>query len=417
MNKYKSSYLILLSVAFLDSFGIALAFPLLSLISFDSQYSFLPPETSLAMRSMWMSIFITLSAGLQFFFSPLLGTLSDQKGRVPVIKFGLFCGILGYFFSLWAVHQSSSLLFIIYRVLFGISAATFSVVQAALSDLSESPDEKQKFFEGLSIASGVGLTVGPSISGKLISLTWHSSFFRLGAPFALALGLSLFALWTVCTSLKNDHTQQNSTKTFHWKKQGQELLSICTEKKLRPQLWALFLFCFGWDFFIEFGPLFFMRIHLFSPNDVGNFYAYMGFSYATILALCVRKFAKYCQAKNLLLIAMLGGGIMLGGLLLVQRYSSLLLYTPFLAFWIALFFPSATRYISDSATREEQGKVLGRFGAIQALALVLSPLILGPFAGSTPTLIVLLSSLVMTAGAVLFGVFSYSPKPKQIEPL
>ena len=49
-----------------------------------------------------LGIFGTLFAGMQFFFSPVLGSLSDRFGRRPVVLLSNFGLGLDYLLMAWA---------------------------------------------------------------------------------------------------------------------------------------------------------------------------------------------------------------------------------------------------------------------------------------------------------------------------
>ena len=77
----KPSLYILLFVTFIDFMGIALVYPLFSKIFFDRNLSFLPFNMSSQMRGFWLGVLFALMPIIQFFSSPIWGTLSDNKGR------------------------------------------------------------------------------------------------------------------------------------------------------------------------------------------------------------------------------------------------------------------------------------------------------------------------------------------------
>lgn len=108
-------------------------------------------------------LFGTGWALMQFFFSPLLGALSDRVGRRPVIL--LSCFGLGIDYLFMAYAPSLRWLFV-GRLISGITAATFSTAGAYIADVTP-PEKRAAGFGMIGAAWGVGFVVGPAIGGAL----------------------------------------------------------------------------------------------------------------------------------------------------------------------------------------------------------------------------------------------------------
>ena len=108
----------------LDMLAIGLIIPVLpGLIK-----SFLDGDTARA--SVWMAVFGTVWAVMQFVFMPVLGALSDAHGRRPVVLLSNFG--LGFDYLLMAAAPSLGFLFV-GRVISGICAASFSTRGALIA--------------------------------------------------------------------------------------------------------------------------------------------------------------------------------------------------------------------------------------------------------------------------------------------
>ena len=123
-------------------------------------------------------------AAMQFIFSPVLGALSDRRGRRPVILLNLG---LGLDYLLMALAPSLSWLFV-GRLVSGLTSASFSTAGAYIADVTPE-DERAAKFGMLGAAFGLGFVVGPALGGLLGGIS-------LRLPFWAAAGLSLTnALW------------------------------------------------------------------------------------------------------------------------------------------------------------------------------------------------------------------------------
>jgi MFS transporter, DHA1 family, tetracycline resistance protein len=116
----------------------------------------------------------------QFFFSPVLGNLSDRYGRRPVLLTSLFGFGLDYL--LLALAPSIGWLFL-GRVIAGITGASMTTASAYIADVSE-PEKRAQNFGLVGAAFGLGFIIGPVIGGVL-------GQFGPRVPFYAAAGLSL----------------------------------------------------------------------------------------------------------------------------------------------------------------------------------------------------------------------------------
>jgi MFS transporter, DHA1 family, tetracycline resistance protein len=117
---------------------------------------------------------------MQFLFSPVQGSLSDRFGRRPVI---LASNIgLGLDYILMAVAPSLIWLFV-GRVISGMTAASFSVANAYIADVTP-PELRAARYGMIGAAFGAGFIIGPALGGLL-----GSNDPRL--PFWVAAGFSL----------------------------------------------------------------------------------------------------------------------------------------------------------------------------------------------------------------------------------
>ena len=157
----------------LDTLALGLIIPVLpKLIE-----SFVDNDTASAARI--FGLFGTAWALMQFFFSPILGALSDRFGRRPVVLLSNLGTALDY--VLMAMAPSLVWLFI-GRVISGITTASISTAFAYIADIT-APDKRAAVFGKIGVAFGAGFILGPALGGLL-----GDSDPRL--PFWVAAGLS-----------------------------------------------------------------------------------------------------------------------------------------------------------------------------------------------------------------------------------
>lgn len=158
-----------------------------------------------AKAAWWVGVFGTLFAAIQFFCTPIQGTLSDRYGRRPVIL--LSCLGLGIDFVLMALAQSLPWL-LIARVFSGVFSASFTTANAYIADVTP-PEKRAQGYGMIGAAFGVGFIIGPVIGGLLGS--WH-----LRAPFWFAAGLALLNFLYGWFVLPESLPKEKRTPRFDW---------------------------------------------------------------------------------------------------------------------------------------------------------------------------------------------------------
>jgi DHA1 family tetracycline resistance protein-like MFS transporter len=172
----------------LDTLALGVSIPVLpKLIE-----SFVDNDTASAARM--FGVFGTAWAVMQFFFSPILGALSDRFGRRPVVLLSNFGLAADY--VLMALAPSLWWLFV-GRLISGVTSASISTAFAYIADITAA-EKRAAVFGQIGVAFGAGFILGPAVGGLL-------GDFDPRLPFWVAAGLSfanaLFGLFILPESL------------------------------------------------------------------------------------------------------------------------------------------------------------------------------------------------------------------------
>jgi len=152
MNK---PLIIIFSAIFLDTVGIGLIFPILPQL--------LQSVTHSQNIAPYIGIMIALYAMMQFIFSPILGALSDNFGRRPVLLISLAGAAIDYLIMAFAPNLW---ILLIGRAIAGLSSANISVAMAYITDIS-TDDKRAGRFGLFNAMFGMGFIVGPVLGGLL----------------------------------------------------------------------------------------------------------------------------------------------------------------------------------------------------------------------------------------------------------
>ena len=142
----------------------------------------------------------------QFIFSPVVGNLSDQFGRRPIILFSLFGFSIDYVFL--ALAPSITWLFI-GRIIAGFTGASVSTASAYIADIS-SDENRAKNFGMVGAAFGLGFIIGPVIGGLLGQYGARVPFY---AAAILCMVNFLYGYFILPESLDKDKRRK-----FDWKR-------------------------------------------------------------------------------------------------------------------------------------------------------------------------------------------------------
>lgn len=161
---------------------------------------------NISTASKWGGLLTFAYAIMQFLCAPIMGNLSDQFGRRPVLLLSLFGFGVDYLFLAFA--PTIWWLFI-GRVVAGITGASFTTASAYIADISTEKNRAQNFGM-IGAAFGLGFIIGPVMGGVLG---------QIGArlPFFVAAGLTLlntlYGYFVLPESLSKDHRRK-----FDWKR-------------------------------------------------------------------------------------------------------------------------------------------------------------------------------------------------------
>lgn len=195
----QASLAFVLVTVLLDVLGIGLIIPVLP--SLVGEFTQRPDE-----QAYWFGLLTATYGVMQFLCMPFLGALSDHLGRRPVLLlsiFGLGCSLM-----VQALANSLWVLLLI-RIVSGATAASFSVANAYVADIT-APDQRGRAFGMLGAAFGVGFIFGPMLGGLLGGQDVRLPFFVAAA---LALLNFLYGYFVMPESLPVERRT-----AFSWRK-------------------------------------------------------------------------------------------------------------------------------------------------------------------------------------------------------
>ncbi|CAB3236872.1 unnamed protein product [Arctia plantaginis] len=195
---------LLYTIAFVDLLAVGLIIPLL------------PNKVrSLDGNEIHVGLLGSLYAGCQLGSGPLIGSLSDLKGRKPVLAgtliiSGLAYANLGFSDSIFVI--------LVIRSILGIFKQTQVLTRALVPDYEKDQSLQGGIYGKMAAISGVGITLGPVIGGHIVEDYPNLGFMFIasvvGSCFILNACIVYFSLPNISTT-KTNNSPEIKTNLIH----------------------------------------------------------------------------------------------------------------------------------------------------------------------------------------------------------
>jgi DHA1 family tetracycline resistance protein-like MFS transporter len=393
--KNKIALSLVLFVVFLDEMGMGLVYPMFSSMLFlpSGMFSSMASDT---IRSFYLGLLLAAPGIAAFFSGPILGALSDQKGRRPLYIITLSIAIFGYALAIIAVYIKHMWILILARFVCGIAMGNAGVVSATVADLCDKKS-KAKYFGLYSMAAGVGFMIGPFLGGMLSKISFLLPFIFTGS-------LNVINLLFICFFFKETFPPRKKV-SIKYMESIKNIKKAFKHYELAPIFGAVIIFCFAWSFFYEFIPVTWIADYNFDAGQVALFYAYGALFYAASSGFFIRPFVDKYNNYSLIFYSVAGLGISILTCLILKGVWFILLYLPLVNFLIALAYPTYSAIVSNTVDDDSQGEIMGILQSIQMLAFGISPLVGGWLLGLSKHAPMLVGGIAMLIAAAILGFF------------
>jgi DHA1 family tetracycline resistance protein-like MFS transporter len=322
--------------------------------------SFMPGNTSAAAQM--LGLFATVFAVMQFFFSPVLGSLSDRYGRRPVVLLSNFGLGLDYLLMAWA--PALGWLFL-GRVISGLTASSVPTGMAYMTDVTP-PEKRASAFGLVGAAFGMGFVLGPALGGVLGSVNPRLPFLVAGV---LSLLNGMYGIFVLPESLSREHRS-----AFSWKRANPVgslrmlrnnkvlfglsavlVLGYLAQQSLQNVYVLMADYRYGW-----------------SDRSVGLSLALVGIIQGAFSTGLVKPVVKRLGERGALTFGLIGGtlGYVMIGL---SKTGALMLCGIPVLNLMAVAWPSAQSIMSRQVKPSEQGQMQGGVQSLRGLAAIFGP--------------------------------------------
>jgi DHA1 family tetracycline resistance protein-like MFS transporter len=335
-----------------------------------------------------VGLILTSFSLFQLISAPIMGSLSDNYGRKPLLiisQFSTFLGflILGFSNSLWMLFLS--------RIVDGLLGSNFTIAQSYLSDISSKKNRSKAF--GLSGAAfGFGFLLGPAIGGLLSRWGYNiPSFIAAGVSFLTIIITIIFLKETV----KSRGDFKFSWKIFHL----ENFRKFFRNKQLSRNLWKFFSVILTHSIYVSGFAMYAQRQLGFNSTNVGFVLTYIGFISIIIRGFLLNKIIDYFGEDKLQFMAVISILLAMTGIIFITEWWMFMIIMTLFSFGSGVSRPLMIGEISRKVSDKEQGAILGVTSSLGSVSQIIGPFVSGFvieyfFPGSLG---------IVTAGVILIG--------------
>jgi MFS transporter, DHA1 family, tetracycline resistance protein len=320
---------------------------------------FLNGDTSTAAKM--LGLFGTVFAAMQFFFSPILGSLSDRFGRRPVVLLSNFGLGLDYLLMAWS--PALSWLFL-GRVISGLTSSSIPTAMAYMADVT--PHERRAAAFGmLNAAFGIGFVLGPAMGGLLGNINPRLPFWVAGG---LSLLNGLYGLFVLPESL----SKQNRSP-FSWGRANPiGSLTLLRRGSMLAIAGLLLLGYIAQQSLMNVYVIYADYRYHWTDRTVGFSLATVGIFTAIYGAFLVKPVVAKLGERGAITLGLIGGAI---------GYSMFGFSKTGILFWLGIPFlnltsftwPAAQSILSRKTSPSEQGQLQGAINSLRGIAGLVGP--------------------------------------------
>lgn len=311
-------------------------------------------------------VFVALWAGMQFVCSPIIGSLSDQYGRRPVIL--ISCAGLAADYVLMALAPDLWWL-ALGRIIAGITSSSFTTIYAYMADIT-APEQRARAYGLIGAAFSGGFVLGPVLGGFL-------GEFGPRVPFWFAAGLSgvafLYGLFVLPESLPADRRMK-----FSWGRANPvgALILLRRHTELSGLAVVNFLLYFAHHVFSAVFVLYAALRYGWGPGEVGLLLAMVGVLDMIVQGVLTGPVVKRFGDRATMVFGLFGGTVGIAAMGWAPTGLMFILAMLPNALW-GLAMPTLQSLMTRRVGEDEQGQLQGANMSVASIAGVASPLFFG----------------------------------------
>lgn len=377
-NRRISPIFVIVLTVFIDITGYGIIIPLLPF--YAEQFQAGPTA---------LGVLIASFALMQFFFAPIIGKVSDTRGRKIIILFSLIISFIGFTIFSFA---NSYLMLLLSRIVAGF-ATERAVAQAYVADITDKKNRTKEMGK-IGAALGAGFIIGPAMGGALS--TYGYSVAGYAAMILTAVNILLVFLL-----LPEPEKEKSTTLENFGYLSG--IRNSIRKPLLGPTLAILFIVALAFSTIPVLVPLLSQQYFGFGALELSYIFIYIGLIQIVMQGFLINRISKKLGEEKLIVF----GSILMGlGIILMPIFRNVPVFffaNALLAASYGLVNTAVPAFLSKRSGINEQGSILGLAGSVASIASIPGPLIFGAIFDITGSFVPFLISSIILFIAFLIG--------------
>jgi DHA1 family tetracycline resistance protein-like MFS transporter len=372
-NKFSISPInIILFTVFLDVLGLGVIIPILPFY-----------VESFNVSGIVVTSLFAVFALFAFFSSPILGAISDRKGRRPVLLVSLASSAIG-----WLIFAFSTTIFGLFlgRIIDGLAAGNISTAQNYLVDIAKDQKERTKNLGLIGAVFGVSFILGPLLGGVLSTVSMKLPFLVVGVMSAVNTILAYFFLPEV-------HHERNTTKLSM--NPFAPIMKAIKNKNILPLYISWLLFGVAISLNQSIFALYIAKVFSWAVIASGVLMALIGVIISINQAFFIPKvWLKYFKESFLMVWAFIPFAL---GYMIMAVPNKLVFVFGLMVTGLgqSLMRVIMTSQIIGFSKKEEQGENMGILASVMSLSMILGPVLGGLVYEQHPSLPFILAGIIL----------------------
>lgn len=363
-------------IFFLDNFGYAVVFPILSPLLLEPSYHFLPEATALAKKQLLLGVLLTSFPIGQFIGAPMIGDLADSLGRKKLFYFTISGTILGLFLSAISIYLMSYTFLLLSRFFTGFFSGNLSICMASIADLSLTEKLRAKNYGIMTALAGISWSLAIFVGGEFSNFQLVK-YFNPAIPFILTVIISIPSLFILHYFFHETTTITKKIKIDFFS-EIKKIFLVFKDSEICLVFIGAFFWNLGWFFILQWTPAYLIERFKASVSNLTLFLIGMGLFWTLGSSVINRLLLKKFDSIKVVIFGLFFLIFLVFFMAFFNSFNIFIILNCFISLIGSFTWSNFSNTISLAGNSNEQGKLMGINQGIIALTEILAPL-LGSF--------------------------------------